>query len=75
MAPSTFVLLSGTLTFGVPIALCIRELFLLTPTRRDGDGPPPAPTLRPAPRPLPDCLLPPRMPARPAPRVKVLEDA
>lgn len=75
MAPSTFVLLSGTLTFGVPIALAVRELFPLTPTRRDDDGPSPEPARHPAPRPLPDCLLPPPTPANATLRVRVREDA
>ncbi len=58
------VLLSGTLTFGVPLALALRELVLL---RRPpggawpGDGPKtPAPLPIPpqSPRSLPDCLIP-----------------
>ena len=75
MAPQTFVLLSGTLTFGVPIAFAIRELLTLSPTRRDGDEPPPEPRLTPAPRPLPDCLLPPPTPVRAPVLVRMLEDA
>lgn len=73
MTGMTFVLLSGTLTFGVPIALAIRELLTLTPTRPARDDPPPAPTFTRAPGPLPDCLLPPPMPVRPVPLVRVLE--
>lgn len=61
-------LLSGAVTFGVPLAVCIRELIVL---RRDRGGwgwgtpappsPPPPdsePSLPPALRPLPDCLIP-----------------
>jgi hypothetical protein len=62
MSPETFVLLSGALTYGVPIALGVRELVLL---RRDPAAPatdpvPPAgggAPARPLP-PLPDCLIP-----------------
>ena len=76
MAPSTFVLLSGTLTFGVPMMLAVRELFTLSPTPRGGgDEPPPEPRFTPAPTPLPDCLLPPPMPVRRPVLVRVLEDA
>ena len=58
------MLLSGTLTFGVPLALAVRELVVL---RRPpggawpGDGPKtPAPLPMPpqSPRSLPDCLIP-----------------
>lgn len=79
MKPEVWILLSGALTFGVPLVLAVRELLLL---RRGGDGGfrkpdrvPVAP--RPFPvgtKPLPDCLIP-----RPAPnpiaRARVLEDA
>lgn len=79
MEGTTFVVLSGTLTFGVPLALALRELFELK--RRgnggwEGDGPmPPKPP--PAPitgeKPLPDCLIP-RLPPRPV-RIRELEEA
>lgn len=66
MESSTFVLLSGALTYGVPLLLAVRELVAL---RRDRDGPggkprDPAPMPpRPRggapdhPRPLPACLV------------------
>jgi hypothetical protein len=64
------VLLSGTLTFGVPLALAVRELIIL---RRPpsgawpGDGPglpvPPKPLPPESPRRLPDCLIPKLPPA------------
>lgn len=76
MTPATFVLLSGTLTFGVPIVLAIRELITLTPRRRDGrDEPPPEPRLIPAPTPLPNCLLPPLFPVAKPPLIRMMEDA
>ena len=74
MSPETFVLLSVTLTFGVPLAWAVWELVQLRRLRdedgRRGGGPnvPPAP---PGTKPLPDCLVP-----RPSPlRQRVLEDA
>lgn len=79
MDPELYILLSGALTFGVPVALAVRELLLL---RRGGDGSwgrdraretPPAPTPA-GDRPLPECLIPKRSP-RPAARPRVLEDA
>ncbi len=75
MNDDLFILLSSTLTFGVPLALAVRELWAL---RRDegrgrgGDGRrerDPAPHTPPAPapggigRPLPDCLIPKPLPA------------
>lgn len=65
MEGTTFVLLSGAVTVGVPLALAVRELLDLR--RRDeggwdGDGSSPLPPPPPAPthgyRPLPDCLIP-----------------
>lgn len=65
MDGTTFVLLSGTLTVGVPLVLAVRELLDLR--RRDdsgydGDGPPPFPPPPPPPtnghKPLPECLIP-----------------
>ena len=38
MNSTTFVLLSGTLTFGVPLALAIREIMTLPRSRRGGAG-------------------------------------
>jgi hypothetical protein len=58
MTSATFVLLSGLLTFGVPLAIAIRELRGLGVSSNRGDGPPP-PEVMPLPRkPLPACLLP-----------------
>lgn len=75
MTGETFVLLSGVLTFGVPIVLAIIDVRRMGPTiPRGGDGPPPPPVIAPLPRPLPDCLLP-RPIVRPVERVRVLEDA
>ncbi|WP_043363193.1 hypothetical protein [Belnapia sp. F-4-1] len=69
MAPEVFVLLSGGLSFGVPLVLAIRELRNLR--RGDGGGWRPSPT-PPPPRPtggsgkpLPDCLIPKPLPTRP----------
>lgn len=78
MDGAAYVLLSGTLTFGVPIVLAVRQLIALK--RRDdshwgGDGPPPEPP-KPTPKsgekPLPDCLIP-KLPARRL--VRELEEA
>ncbi len=67
MSPTTQVLLSGALTFGVPLALAFRELRVLRrPNRGAGWGgdpivptpPPPPPTDPETPsRPLPECLI------------------
>jgi len=54
MSPSTFVILSGVLTFGVPLLLAVRELFYLRPSGGWTPDPPPPPE----PKPLPDCLIP-----------------
>ena len=79
MDGTTFVLLSGTLTVGVPLVLAMRELFELR--RRhdggwDGDGGPPFPPPPPPPttghKPLPECLIP-RLPAQPV-RMRELEE-
>ena len=66
MNSETFVLLSGALTFGVPCAIAIRELVIL---RRSGGGSwrPETPSpVDPPPKPLPDCLIPKRIPSLPA---------
>ena len=74
MTPPTFVLLSGALSFGLPLAFAVRELLLLWAPRGGGDGEPrPEPRLPDSPRPLPACLLPAPAPA-PLP-IRVLEDA
>lgn len=81
MGTGMFVLLSSVLTFGVPLVLAFRELLVL---RRGGgrggswerDRPrdtPPAP-LPAGGKPLPDCLVPKRLPRATA-RSRVLEDA
>ena len=69
MESSTIILLSGALTYGVPILLAVRELVALR-RHRDGPGGPgggrrPATPVPPkprggaptAPRPLPACLI------------------
>jgi hypothetical protein len=71
MDGAVYVVLSGALTFGVPLALAVRELIELK--RRDeggweGDGPlpyKPQPPPRTGHKPLPDCLIP-KLPAGPA---------
>ncbi len=66
MAPATFTLLSGALTFGVPLLLAVHELVAL---RREGRGsggyddpredapPPPLPGCEPDLPSLPACLI------------------
>ncbi len=78
MSPSTQVILSGLLTFGAPLALAVRELFVLRrPPRGGWTPPPPSPEPTPVgPRPLPDCLIPRPWPQETEPtRPRVLEDA
>jgi hypothetical protein len=84
MDSATFVLLSGALTFGVPLLLAMRELKTLGPSGGGGRGPddcdrdpvPPAPdkpvvvTVQ---KPLPDCLIPKPMVHVPAPAGRELE--
>lgn len=78
MDGAAYVMLSGALTFGVPLALAVRELLELR--RRDGGGwegdgpqaPPPAPPPPRGEKPLPECLIP-KLPARPA-RMRELEE-
>jgi len=79
VTPELQVILSGALTFGVPLAVAVRDLVV---TKRGGGWRPerlPEPEPR---RPLPPCLLPPypsngrRADApRPVTRPRVLEDA
>ena len=73
MAPATQIFLSGVLTFGVPLALAVRELVTVHRRPRSGpsdDPPPPPPPPKPTPpsdiysRPLPACLIPQRRPER-----------
>jgi hypothetical protein len=71
MKPALVVILSGALTFGVPLAIAIWEVVVL---RRKANGrwrpdgpPPPEPPVPPmdsppAQRPLPACLIPTRHP-------------
>jgi len=78
MDGTVYIVLSGALTFGVPLALAVRELIELK--RRDGggwegDGPTPSkpvPPPRTGQKPLPDCLIP-KLPARPV-RTRELEE-
>ena len=69
MGSVTFVLLSGTLTFGVPLLLAVRELKTLGPRGEDRRGPddgnpdpvppsPDKPVVVTVQKPLPDCLIP-----------------
>ncbi len=71
MTEETFVLLSGALTFGAPLAIAIRELIVLRrPPAGGGWSPPPPEPTTPKPKPLPDCLVP-----KLQPRTRILEDA
>lgn len=87
MTPATHALLSGALTFGVPLALGAYELIAL---RRAGKGPgrsgnprdpalpPPLPRGEPCPPPLPACLIEAAridLAAGPAERERTLEPA
>jgi hypothetical protein len=75
MSPELQVFLSGTLTFGVPLVVAVREIVV---TKRGGGWRPERlPEQRPT-KPLPPCLLPPPRPRGPladVPRSRVLEDA
>lgn len=78
MNGTAFVLLSGALTFGIPLLLAIRELYELKRRRNGGwEGDGSAPIVPPPPslghKPLPDCLIP-RLPRNPV-RIRELEDA
>lgn len=73
MSPGTQIILSGALSFGVPLLFALRELRQLRrpwhgPDDRergpDPGPPPPPPDSRPAVQPLPDCLIPRPLPAR-----------
>ncbi len=75
MTSATFILLSGVLTFGVPLLLAIRELWFLDMTPNRGDGPPPPHAEPLAPRPLPDCLLPRPVSLRDRQFISDLQDA
>lgn len=56
MTSATFVLLSGALSFGAPLAFAVYEIVALR--RRRGGGGDRDPTPLPGPKPLPDCLQP-----------------
>lgn len=75
MTSQVFVLLSGALSFGVPLALAIRELLILPTLGRGGDEPPPDDVPIPGPKPLPDCLRPATLLARAPVRIRPLEVA
>jgi len=75
MTPLTFVLLSGTLSFGVPLALAIRELLKLSTSRPGGDKRTPEEPFPKPPKPLPHCLLPAPEPVSDPLRVRKLEHA
>ncbi len=74
MTPSLQVICSCTLTFGVPIVLGVWELWHMGPTPKrlpPGDDLVPDPTPLPdaglqprVQKPLPDCLIPKRLPER-----------
>ncbi len=64
MRPDVQILLSGSLTFGVPLVLAVRELIVLRRNGGSGWSPPPDEAPEPGPltpqsRTLPACLLPP----------------
>ena len=87
MTSGTFVLLSGALTFGVPIYLAMRDLRNMGPRGHGGGrGPdandpapePPAPdnpVIAPVQKPLPDCLIPRPLVHVPQPADRELEPA
>lgn len=70
MSPGVQVLLSGALTFGIPLVLAIREILITRSGDEPGSGgpgqPPPEPpkpiSLGPGGKPLPACLFPPYPP-------------
>ena len=68
MAPGVQVILSGTITFGVPMLYAVCELIMLRRPRNDpGDGPDRGPSPRndpDAPK-LPACLIPKRQATQP----------
>ena len=64
MRPEIQIVLSGSLTFGVPLALAVRELFVLRRGGNSGWSPPREEEpergpLSPQTRALPSCLVPP----------------
>lgn len=75
MTSETFVLLSGTLTFGVPMLLAVLELLSLDTIVPGRDELPPGEPFVPAPKPLPQCLLPVPVSAERHIPTRVLEQA
>jgi hypothetical protein len=82
MAPGYHIVLSGVLTFGVPLAFALHELRTLRRPQRGPDDrgrdpdparPPPPPGDAPALKPLPSCLIPNLPPARMAGRSRALD--
>jgi hypothetical protein len=70
MEPCVQIVLSGTLTFGVPLLYAVHELVAMRRWRDDpGDDParepPPTPPRTEPGKPLPACLIP-NLPPRPA---------
>ncbi len=57
MTSATFVLLSGALSFGAPLAFAVYEIVATRRGRRGGDDDRDPPKV-PQPKPLPDCLQP-----------------
>jgi hypothetical protein len=75
MRPEIQVILSGSLTFGVPLILAVRELYILRRGSGGGWRPDPKPDDV-TPKPLPPCLLvhfERRPPVPEAPKPRVLE--
>jgi hypothetical protein len=76
MQAATQVFLSGALTFGVPLAWAVHELFVLRRSSggfggRDEPPPPEPPKLKPdRPKQLPECLIPKLPPAAVRSRVR-----
>jgi len=81
MKPALVVILSGALTFGVPLLIALWEVVALRRNSRGGWGPdrqqppepPPPQSGPPAQRPLPACLIPTRQPDLAPSRPRVLE--
>jgi len=68
MAPGVQVILSGAITFGVPVLCAVRELIMLRRSRNDPDDGPdrkPPPEHDPNPPKLPACLIPARRTTQP----------
>ncbi len=84
MSGETFFTFQMMLGFGVPLALCVHQLWALSDSgpqgrRAKAEAPPPppapggeaaplAPTVVVASKPLPDCLVPKRLAVTPAPQ-------